>query len=96
MSEPSEFRPRRRYRARRWSGREDSIISRLTTAGLVPHFYLLTTRGRRTGRTRTNPVVLVEKDGRRRLVAPYGVVSWVHNAREAGQVGLTRRRDTRT
>jgi hypothetical protein len=37
----------------------------------------------------------VEHDGRRWLVAPYGPVSWVHNARAAGRVTLTRRRDTR-
>jgi len=41
-----------------------------------------------------NPVVPVEHDGRRWLVAPYGPVSWVHNARAAGRVSLTRRRDT--
>ena len=52
-------------------------------------------RGRQTGRPRTNPVVPVEHGGRRWLVAPYGPVSWVHNARAAGRVRLTRRRDTR-
>ena len=46
-------------------------------------------------RPRTNPVVPVEHDGRSWLVAPYGPVSWVHNARAAGRVSLTRRRDTR-
>ena len=40
-------------------------------------------------------MVLVEHDGRRWLVAAYGPVSWVHNARAAGRVSLTRRRDTR-
>jgi len=66
----------------------------LVRAGLVPRSYLLTTRGRKTARPRTNPVVPVEHDGRRWLVAPYGPVSWVHNARAAGRVSLTRRRDT--
>jgi deazaflavin-dependent oxidoreductase (nitroreductase family) len=70
-------------------------MSALTHAGLVPRSYLLTTHGRKTGRPRTNPVVPVEHDGRRWLVAPYGPVSWVHNARAAGRVSLTRRRDTR-
>jgi deazaflavin-dependent oxidoreductase (nitroreductase family) len=70
-------------------------MSALVRAGLVPRSYLLTTRGRKTGRPRTNPVVPVEYDGRRWLVAPYGPVSWVHNARAAGRVSLTRRRDTR-
>jgi deazaflavin-dependent oxidoreductase (nitroreductase family) len=70
-------------------------MSALVSAGLVPHSYLLTTRGHRTGRARRNPVLVVEHDGRRWLVAPYGAVSWVHNARAAGQVRLARRRDTR-
>jgi deazaflavin-dependent oxidoreductase (nitroreductase family) len=64
-------------------------------AGLVPSTYLLTTRGRKTGRPRTNPVTVVDHDGRRWLVAPYGPVSWVHNARAAGRVTLRRRLDTR-
>ena len=74
---------------------ENTIMSALVRAGLVPRSYLLTTQGRRTGKPRTNPVVPVEHDGRRWLVAPYGPVSWVHNARAAGRVTLTRRRDTR-
>jgi deazaflavin-dependent oxidoreductase (nitroreductase family) len=61
----------------------------------VPRSHLLTTRGRKSGLPRTNPVVPVEHGGRRWLVAPYGPVSWVHNARAAGRVSLTRRRDTR-
>jgi deazaflavin-dependent oxidoreductase (nitroreductase family) len=74
---------------------ENTIMSALVRAGLVPRSYLLTTRGRTTGRPRTNPVVPVEHGGRRWLVAPYGPVPWVHNARAAGRVSLTRRRDTR-
>lgn len=70
-------------------------MSALARAGLVPRSYLLTTRGRKTGRPRTNPVVPVDHQGRRWLVAPYGPVSWVHNARAAGRVTLTRGRDTR-
>ena len=74
---------------------ENTIMSALVRVGLVPRSCLLTTRGGKTGRTRTNPVVPVELGGRRWLVAPYGPVSWVHNARAAGQVSLSRRRDTR-
>jgi deazaflavin-dependent oxidoreductase (nitroreductase family) len=74
---------------------ENTIMSALVRAGLVPRSYLLTTRGSKTGRPRTNPVVPVEHGGRRWLVAPYGPVPWVHNARAAGRVSLTRRRDTR-
>jgi deazaflavin-dependent oxidoreductase (nitroreductase family) len=44
-----------------------------------------------TSRPRTIPVTLVERDGRRWLVAPYGPVSWVLNARATGSVTLRRR-----
>jgi hypothetical protein len=73
----------------------DAIIGVPIRAGLVPHSYLSTTRGRRTGRLRTNPVTVVERDGRRWLVAPYGPVASVHSARAAGRVTLRRRRETR-
>ena len=88
-------RSARQYRPGRGRHAENTIMSALVRAGLVPRSYLLTTQGRRTGKRRTNPVVPVEHDGRRWLVAPYGPVSWVHNARAAGRVTLTRRRDTR-
>jgi deazaflavin-dependent oxidoreductase (nitroreductase family) len=87
-----DSRPVKTYR--KTGGRRvgDAIIGVFIRAGLVPHSYLLTTRGRKTGRLRTNPVTLVERDGRRWLVAPYGPVSWVHNARAAGRVTIGRRR----
>ena len=88
-------RPARQYRPGRSRHVENTIMSALVRAGLVPRSYLLTTQGRKTGRPRTNPVVPVEHGGRRWLVAPYGPVPWVHNARATGQVSLTRRRDTR-
>lgn len=43
--------------------------------------YLLTTTGRKTGQPRTTPVILVENDAERWLVAPYGPVAWVYNVR---------------
>jgi deazaflavin-dependent oxidoreductase (nitroreductase family) len=88
------FQPRRRYNASRTRRLENRVMSVLVGAGFVPHSYLLTTRGRKTGRARRNPVVLVKYDGRRWLVAPYGPVSWVHNARATGHVELTRRGKT--
>ena len=70
----------------------NALITPLIRAGLVPHTYLLTTRGRRTGQLHTNPVTLVEHGEQRWLVAPYGAVDWVHNARVAGRVSLRRGR----
>ena len=63
----------------------------LTRLGVIPRSYVLTTVGRRSGKERRNPVTIVEVDGRRWLVAPYGVVPWVLNARASGEVRLTRR-----
>ncbi len=57
--------------------------------------YLLSVSGRRSGLTYTTPVILVE-NGERWLVAPYGEVSWVKNARAAGQVTLSRGRHRET
>jgi deazaflavin-dependent oxidoreductase (nitroreductase family) len=59
------------------------------------HVYLLTVRGRKTGRPYSTPVTLIE-DGDRWLVAPYGEVGWVRNARAAGQVELSRKGRTET
>jgi deazaflavin-dependent oxidoreductase (nitroreductase family) len=65
--------------------------------GLRPrHTPLLTVRGRRSGTWYSTPVTLVETGGQRWLVAPYGAVSWVRNARAAGQVTLGRGRHADT
>lgn len=84
-----QFRPSRTRRV------GDAIMSVFVRAGLVPSTYLLTTTGRRTGRPRTNPATVVEHDNTRWLVAPYGVVSWVRNARVDPRVVVRRRRDRR-
>jgi hypothetical protein len=44
----------------------------------------------------STPVTLVEDNGARWLVAPYGEVSWVKNARASGEVTLRRGRRTET
>ncbi len=62
----------------------------------LPGTYLLTTRGRKTGNSYATPVALVERNGERWLVAPYGEVNWVRNARAAGNVALTRKGRTET
>src|SRR5947209_16737991 len=68
----------------------NAVITPLTRLGLAGrHTYLLTVRGRKTGRPHSTPVTLVE-NGERWLVAPYGEVSWVWNARAAGEVTLQR------
>lgn len=75
----------------------NALVRALLSLGLVPsRTYLLTVRGRRTGQPHSTPVTLVEEDGQRWLVAPYGAVDWVQNARAAGQVALSRGRHSET
>ena len=74
------------------SGRRlaNSILTTLLHLGVkLPGTYLLSIPGRKSGKIHTIPVRLIEKDGQRWLVAPYGQVNWVLNARAAGQVTLS-------
>ena len=67
------------------------LVRLLLKLGLMPGpTYLLTVPGRRTGRPLSTPVTLVEDGNTRWLVAPYGDVAWVRNARAAGQITLSR------
>lgn len=90
-----DSRPARQFRPSRGRRVGDAIMGVFVRAGLVPSTYLLTTRGRKTGRPLTHPVTVVEEDGGRWLVSPYGEVSWVRNARAAGRATLGRRGDRR-
>lgn len=65
----------------------NALVSLLARAGIGP-IQLLTTRDRRTGEPHDTPVVPVEHGGKRWLVAPYGTVGWVRNARADGRVRL--------
>ena len=85
-------RPVREDRKSRGDRVGNAIFSVLARVGIGPA-HLLTTRGRMTGRLRSTPVILVLRDQQRWLVAPYGAVPWVLNARAAGQVRLRRGRD---
>ena len=72
----------------RWPDRIADVVFRgLTRLGIGPAS-LLTTTGRRTGQRRRTPVIPVCQGDRIWLVAPYGAVSWVLNARASGRVSL--------
>lgn len=81
------------FRSRGWRA-GNAVVSLLARAGIGP-IHLLTTRGYKSGRPHTVPAVPVDYDGKRWLVAPYGAVGWVHNARAAGRVSLRYGRSTR-
>jgi deazaflavin-dependent oxidoreductase (nitroreductase family) len=81
----------RTYRRSWWRQALDRLVRVLVHVGLGPrHTYLLTVRGRKSGQLHSAPVTLVEEQGLRWLVAPYGEVDWVRNARAAGEVTLSR------
>jgi deazaflavin-dependent oxidoreductase (nitroreductase family) len=50
--------------------------------------YLLQVRGRKSGKIFSTPIDLLERDGKRFLVAPRGRTQWVRNAEAAGEVTL--------
>ena len=85
------------YRLSAWRRVANVLVRALLRIGVGPrHTYLLTVRGRRSGQPYSTPVTLVEEGKRRWLVAPYGEVAWVRNARAAGQVTLSRGRHAET
>jgi deazaflavin-dependent oxidoreductase (nitroreductase family) len=87
----------RTYRLGFWRRVINRLIRGLLRLGVpLPHTYLLSVRGRKSGRMYSTPVTLVEDNGARWLVAPYGEVSWVKNARASGEVTLRRGRRTET
>src|SRR5688572_32532256 len=51
---------------------------------------LITIRGRKSGLPRTNPVAIIEVEGRRWVWAPWGEVNWVRNLRAAGEATITK------
>lgn len=65
----------------------NTLVSIIARAGIGP-IALLTTTGRVSRRPHTVPVVPIDHAGARWLVAPYGSVAWVHNARAGSVVTL--------
>ncbi len=65
---------------------ELSWLDNIIALGVIA---LLTVRGRKSGQPRTTPVGIVEHDGKRYLIATFGVVNWVHNLRAAREATLT-------
>lgn len=69
------------------------VFGLLLRLGLgLGHNYVLDVTGRKSGRTFSTPVNLLEHEGRRFLVAPRGRTQWVRNAQARGRVTLRRGR----
>lgn len=76
-----------------WYRLQNDILEFVLRRGLrLGSTYILSVRGRKTGAIHSTPVVLVETGGERYLVAPYGPVNWVRNARATGKVTISRGR----
>src|SRR5262245_1046701 len=54
------------------------------------HNFLLEVRGRKSGRVYSTPVNLLERDGKRYLVAPRGYTQWVRNVIASGEANLVK------
>ena len=73
------------YRVNAFVRINNAMISSLLRLGInVWSFSLLTVRGRKSGKPIETPLVIFVQEGKRYLVAPYGVVNWVRNLRAAG------------
>src|SRR5215467_15827646 len=63
----------------------------LAGLGLAPSFiYLLQVKGRKSGKTYSTAVNLMDFRGKQFLVAPRGRTQWVKNAESRGEVTLKR------
>ncbi len=83
--------PRASYRPSRTQRWANTFLTRVLRRGRGPRFMrLLSVRGRRSGEIRSTPVVPVRDGELTWVVAPFGEVGWVRNARVAGQIELSR------
>jgi deazaflavin-dependent oxidoreductase (nitroreductase family) len=80
-------------RAPRWLKWINPINRFLLRRGIgPPPQHLLTTVGRKSGKTRTTPVAVVAYEGERYVVAGFDGADWVKNARAGGRGRLQRGR----
>ncbi len=72
----------------------NAMISSLLRLGIkIWSFSLLTVRGRKSGKPIVTPIAIFVQEGKRYLIASYGVVNWVRNLRAAGgEATLTKMR----
>lgn len=82
----------KQYEMTRFRRFGNALLKPLIRLGVVPGTYLLTTKGRKSGRLRTTPVQIIDDGDERWLVAPYGAVSWVHNVRALPRITLQKGR----
>ena len=75
----------------------NTLMGTLVQLGVpVGLMHQLTVPGRKSGQPRTTTIAVIQHEGGRYILAPYGVVDWVRNLRAAGKATLTRSRKTET
>lgn len=75
----------------------NGVFRTMTKFGIGRSYrYILTVRGRKSGRLLSTPVDVMSSGGERWVVGAYGVSNWVRNARAAGQIELSRAGRSRT
>jgi deazaflavin-dependent oxidoreductase (nitroreductase family) len=73
------------YRVNAFVRINNAMTSSLLRLGIkVWSFSLLTVRGRKSGKPIETPIAIFVQEGKRYLIATYGVVNWVRNLRAAG------------
>jgi deazaflavin-dependent oxidoreductase (nitroreductase family) len=83
MAKPYEMTPVNRF--------FNQLLMRFIRLGLAGgKMYVLSVRGRKSGKLYSAPVLLMFRNSRRYLVSPYGEMNWVKNARSSGEVMLAR------
>ena len=86
MSAPQQAAPTYRAPGRFTRRVFNPLVAGLTRRGVsLWGSRVLEVRGRRSGTWRSNPVNVLEIDGRAYLVAPRGETQWVRNLRTAGE-----------
>ena len=85
----------RQYQVGAMSRAINGVFRAMTALGVGASYRrILTVKGRKTGKSYSTPVDVMDRGGDLWLVAPYGQVNWVKNARAAGVVTLKRGRHT--
>ncbi len=75
----------------------NAVMGTLVQLGVpVGLMHQLTVPGRKSGVPRTTTIAVINHEGGRYILAPYGVVDWVRNLRAAHKATLTRARHTET
>ena len=73
-----------------WVPYFNPIAKLLLSAGIpMGPNVLITVQGRKSGLPRTTPVTVIENEGRRGLISPFGEVNWVRNLRTTGYATIT-------